>query len=70
MPKYIVVPITYPWNPVDSAEEAKEVAVQRIQKNQQHYGGARVDHTYAICRVEAIARPIRPVVDVEIISEE
>lgn len=68
--RYVLAPTTYPWKEFDTAEEAVEVAIDRIKKNQRLYGLSRADMVYAICRVEAYVRPVRPVTDIEIIRAE
>lgn len=70
MSKYIVAPTGYPWTVFDTAEDAVEAAKGRIEKNQRCYAGSRQNHEYAICKIEAYVRPIRPIVDVEVVEEK
>lgn len=66
--RYVLAPTTYPWAEFDTAEEAVEQARQRIMKNQRCYGGSRRDMVYAVCRVEAYVRPVKPCVDIEVVD--
>ena len=68
--RYVVAPTTYPWTEFDSFDDAVDCARSRIEKNQRCYAGSRKQLVYAICEVRAYIRPVRPVVDIEMVSAQ